>query len=104
MGRPVFVTEIRPDTNEVVIGEPKDVFSREFLADRINYMGVEHIENGMRFLTKIRYAHKGAMAALYQEADRIRFVFDEPQRAVTPGQAVVFYDGNCVAGGGIIIK
>ena len=104
MGRPVFVTEIRPDTNEVVIGEPKDVFSREFLADRINYMGVEHIENGMRFLTKIRYAHKGAMAALYQEADRIRFVFDEPQRAVTPGQAVVFYDGNCVAGGGTIIK
>lgn len=104
MGKPVFVTELRTDTNEVVIGGPNDVFAKEFFADNINYMGVEKIEDGMRFLTKIRYAHKGAMASLYKEGDGIRFVFDEPQRAITAGQAVVFYDGDAVAGGGTIVS
>ena len=104
LGRPVFVTKIRPDTNEVVIGEAEDVFYGEFLAGKINYMGISGFKDGARFRTKIRYAHKGAAAALYKESGgAVRFVFDEPQRAVTPGQAVVFYDGNCVAGGGIIL-
>lgn len=105
MGKPVFVTEIRPDTNEVVIGGAEDVFCREFVADHMNYMGVSQIEDGMRFLTKIRYAHKGAMAALYKMGeDKVRFVFDEPQRAITPGQAVVFYEEDCIAGGGTILN
>ncbi len=104
MGKPVFVTKICPDTNEVVIGEGAEVFSKELTADQINYMGVPDITDGMRFLTKIRYAHKGAMATVYKEKEgKLRFVFDEPQRAVTPGQAVVFYDGKCVAGGGSIL-
>lgn len=104
MGEPVFVTEIRPETNEVVIGKEQDVFCKEFLADQVNFMGVSSIAEGSRFLTKIRYAHPGAPAALYpEEGGRIRFVFDQPQRAATPGQAAVFYDGDCVAGGGIII-
>ncbi len=105
MGRPVFVSEIRPKTNEVVIGEAGDVYASELIADRICYMGVPQIKDGQRFLTKIRYAHSGAMATVYPESDgRLRFVFDEPQRAITPGQAAVFYDGGCVAGGGIIVK
>lgn len=104
MGKPVFVTEIRPDTNEVVIGEPEDVFRKEFVADHINYMGVPDFEDGAQFLTKIRYSHKGAMASLYHEGeDQVRFVFEEPQRAITPGQAVVFYDKNYIAGGGLIL-
>ncbi len=104
MGRPVFVTEIRPDTNEVVIGEAQEVFSKELTADRVHCMGVPQITDGMRFLTKIRYAHKGAMATVYPEKEgKLKVVFDEPQRAVTPGQAVVFYEGECVAGGGIIL-
>ena len=90
--------------NDFVIGEAEDVFSGEFLAGKINYMGISGFKDGARFRTKIRYAHKGAAAALYKESGgAVRFVFDEPQRAVTPGQAVVFYDGNCVAGGGIIL-
>lgn len=104
MGRPVFVTEIRPDTGEVVIGEAEDVFRKEFVAEQINYMGVAEVKDGDRFLTKIRYAHRGAMATLYREGEeKLRFVFDEPQRAVTPGQAVVFYQEDYVAGGGIIL-
>lgn len=104
MGRPVFVTKICPKTNEVVIGEAEDVFAKEFTADNIHYMGVENITDGMKFLTKIRYAHKGAMAAVYKQKDgKIRFVFEEEQRAITPGQSVVFYDGDCIAGGGVIL-
>ena len=103
MGEPVFVTEIRLKTDEVVIGSAMEVYTKEFFADQINYMGVGEIADGMRFLTKIRYGHRGGMAALYREGkNRIRFVFDEAQRAVTPGQAVVFYDGEFVAGGGTI--
>lgn len=102
-GKPVFVSEIRPDTNEVVIGDPQDVWKQELTADHINFMGADSIEDGQRFLTKIRYAHVGAYAAVYRQGeDSLRFVFEEPQRAITPGQAVVFYDGDFVAGGGMI--
>lgn len=105
MGRPVFVTEIRPETDEVVIGEAEDVFSKELVASNMNYMAVPDISDGERFLTKIRYAHRGAMATLYKEENgNVRFVFDEPQRAITPGQAVVFYENGHVAGGGTIVR
>ncbi len=104
MGHPVFVTEIRPDTNEVVIGGAQDVFTKEFVAGDMQYMGVSRIAPGSRFPVKIRYAHKGAAACLYPQEDKtVRFVFDEPQRAVTPGQAAVFYEDGCVAGGGVIL-
>ena len=105
MGHHVFVTQIRPETNEVVIGEGEDVFSAELTADRINYMAVPDVRDGDRFLTKIRYAHKGTMAQVFHEGeDRLRFVFEEPVRAVTPGQIVCFYDdAGHVAGGGSIL-
>lgn len=104
MGRPVFVTEIRPQTNEVVIGENEDLFVRELYADHINFMAVPDLQEKNRFRAKIRYAHRGAECTIEQiDTDVIRCVFDEPQRAITPGQALVFYDGEYVAGGGTII-
>ena len=104
MGEPVFVTELRQAANEVVIGGPDDVLQKELLVEDVNYMGVGQVSDGDRFLTKIRYAHPGAMASAYREGGgRLRFVFDEAQRAVTPGQSAVFYDGGCVAGGGRIV-
>lgn len=104
MGRPVFVTEIRPKTNEVVIGENEDLFVRELYADHVNYMAVPNLQEKQRFRAKIRYAHKGAPCTIEQiKPDVIRCVFDEPQRAITPGQALVFYDGEYVAGGATII-
>lgn len=104
MGRPVVVTGIRPDSNEVVIGEEKEVFSQTLHACRLNWMAIERPVGEMRFLAKIRYAHEGAMCTVHMTGtDEAECIFDEPVRAVTPGQAVVFYDGDYVAGGGTIL-
>lgn len=105
MGHPVFVTEIRPETGEVVIGENDDVFTTELYCKDVNYMAVEEFTEPKRFLGKIRYSHKGAYCTVYpQEDGRIKCVFEEPVRAVTPGQAVVLYEGECVALGGTICR
>ena len=106
MGRRVFVKEIRPRTNEVVIGEGEEVFSDSLEADRVNYMAVPEPKIGEagRYTAKIRYGHKGTACTVTRVGeDRIRCDFDEPVRAVTPGQAVVFYRDGCVAGGGTIL-
>ncbi|MCI5687786.1 MAG: tRNA 2-thiouridine(34) synthase MnmA, partial [Emergencia sp.] len=103
-GKPVFVSEIRPETNEVVLGDNEDIFKTELLADHINWMSVGDPTDGMRLNAKIRYAHKGAPCMVYPEPEgKVRVVFEEPQRAITPGQSVVFYDGDLVAGGGVIL-
>ena len=103
LGKPVFVTEIRPETNEVVIGDNETLFTRELYAENVNFMAVPDLKEKKEFTGKICYAHKGASCTIEQiEKDKIRCVFEEPQRAVTPGQAFVFYDGEYVAGGGTI--
>lgn len=104
MGHPVFVTEIRPQTNEVVIGENEEVFTRKLICQDVNYMAVEQLNEPKKFLGKIRYSHKGAMCTAYPvENGKIICEFEEPVRAVTPGQAVVLYDGDYVALGGTIL-
>lgn len=103
MGHPVFVTQIRPETREVVIGEAEDVFTDTLTADTMNYMAVEKFQPGQKMLGKIRYSHKGALCVAEKcSADELTVRFLEPVRAVTPGQAVVFYDKDVVLGGGII--
>jgi len=107
LGHPVFVVDIRPDTNEVVLGTNEDVFSKVLYAKDINFMGISWIEKEGTWLTaKIRYAHKGARCKVTSMgADGvIKCEFEEPQRAITPGQAVVFYEDNVVAAGGTIIR
>ncbi len=105
MGHPVFVTEIRPETNEVVIGEAEEVFSRELICSHLSWMAVDGLHGSRRRASaKIRYGHRGAACELEEMGpDRVRVRFDEPQRAVTPGQAAVFYDGEYVLGGGVIL-
>lgn len=104
MGRPVFVTEIRPETNEVVIGDSEDVFTNHLLCDTLNWMAIDGLHGKtMRVKAKIRYSHKGADCEIRELPDgRVVCQFLEPVRAVTPGQAVVFYDGDHVVGGGTI--
>lgn len=104
LGRPAFVTEIRTKTNEVVIGTNEDVFSDRLVANRLNAMSVPEFEDGMEFMAKVRYNHKGAKCHIkMQSKDQAEIIFEEPQRAITPGQAVVLYDGDYVAGGGTIL-
>ena len=104
MGKPVFVVEIRPETNEVVIGDSKDVFSDHLTCDHLNWMSVDGLHGEtMKVTAKIRYSHKGAPCEIREIGpDLVEVQFEEPQRAITPGQAVVFYDGDYVVGGGVI--
>ena len=106
MGRPVFVVEIRPETNEVVIGDNKDVFTNVLRCDKLNWMAVDGLHGKhMEVTAKIRYSHKGSPCTIREIGDdMVECHFHEPVRAVTPGQAVVFYDGDYVAGGGTIIR
>lgn len=106
MGRRCFVVELRPETNEVVIGENEEVFASRLLCNRLNFMAVSDISEqmSMSVQAKIRYNHKGADCVLHRIGeDEILCEFSEPVRAVTPGQAVVFYDGDYVVGGGTIV-
>lgn len=104
LGHPVFVLEIRPETNEVVVGTAEESLSRYVRADRVNFMSVEDLTEKKRVWGKIRYNHKGAWCTVEKTgADEILCIFEEPQRAITPGQAVVLYDGDYVLGGGTII-
>ncbi len=105
MGRRIFVKEIRPETNEVVIGEGHEVFSTCLTADHISFMGIPDLALGQEeaFLAKIRYGHRGGTCRIRRTGqDELQCTFDEPVRAVTPGQALVFYQDGCVAGGGTI--
>lgn len=104
LGYPAFVLEIRPETNEVVIGTNEDSFTYEVRANRVNFMSREALKPDMRVFAKIRYNHKGAWCTVRQTGeDEILCVFEEAQRAVTPGQAIVLYEGDYVLGGGTII-
>ena len=102
-GKPMFVTDIRPETNEVVLGDQDDLFKKTLVADNINLISVEKIEEPMHISAKIRYSKAEQPATVTQDGDKLYIEFDEPQRAITKGQAVVLYDGDVVVGGGTII-
>lgn len=104
LGKPAFVVEIRPETNEVVIGDNQDVFSDMLYADNLNFMSIEDLDGKMEVTAKIRYSHQGAECTIEKVSeDVVKVIFKEPVRAITPGQAVVFYDDDIVVGGGTII-
>lgn len=103
LGRPVFVTAIRPETNEVVVGSEEDIFKDELIAKDLNFISIEKLEKPMAVQAKIRYSAKPAEAIIYPlENGRVKVVFNDKQRAFTKGQSVVFYDGLKVVGGGVI--
>ena len=104
LGYPAFVIEIRPETNEVVIGTNEDSVSNYVRANKLNFMSIADLTEPMRVFVKIRYNHKGAWCTIEKTGeDEVLCTFEEAQRAITPGQAVVFYDGDYVLGGGTII-
>lgn len=104
MGHRVFVTEIRPQSNEVVVGENEELFVSELICRDLNFMSVKDLEQPRRVLAKIRYNHGGEFATIRKIGqDLVKCVFEERVRAVTPGQAVVFYEDDHVLGGGTIV-
>lgn len=101
-GRRRFVLEIVPETNTVVVGDPEDLLAGGLTANRINWL-IDPPGGSLRCTVKIRYRHAGVPATVTASADGGAEVrFDVPQTAVTPGQAVAFYDGTRVLGGGWI--
>ncbi|MCL2225258.1 MAG: tRNA 2-thiouridine(34) synthase MnmA [Defluviitaleaceae bacterium] len=101
---PLFVTAIDPAANTVTVGESADLFTKTLTAHDINLIAVDKISTPLRVQAKIRYAHAPQDATLHQTAeDRLLVEFAAPQRAITPGQAVVLYDGDIVIGGGTIM-
>jgi len=104
LGKPAFVVSKSSENNTVVLGSNEDLMSDEVIAEDVNLISVAQISEPMRVTAKIRYNQNDEPAVVYPMEDgKLRFVFDRPQRAVTSGQAVVFYDGDIVVGGGTIV-
>ena len=103
LGKPAFVKTINPQKNTVTLCDNDELFSSEVTAKNINLISVDSISKHMRVKAKIRYRHEAQWATVTQPDDNtLHIIFDEPQRAVTKGQAVVLYDGDIVVGGGEI--
>ena len=101
-GKPLFVTRIIPETHQIVLGSVRDLDERQLWASRVTFVGEEPPSEPVIVDAKIRYNAGVSTATLMPRGDWAEIRFDEPQRAVTPGQAVVFYQGDVVLGGGII--
>jgi len=101
-GSPLYVLQIRGDSRQVVVGEAENLYSRTLLARRVNLISTDNLTEPMRVSVKIRHRHEPASAIIERIAENVRVTFDEPQRAITPGQAAVFYSGDVVVGGGWI--
>ncbi len=104
-GFPAFVTEMRKETNEVVIGKIEDLNRTAMVVGQLNLQKYEVIPvGGIETLTKVRYKDAGTMGKVVQNADKILVEFEEEVSGIAPGQAAVFYEGNDVLGGGWILK
>ncbi len=103
-GKAMYVLSTNPKTNEVVIGDEKELYSREFNAKDLNLIKYENLpQAGLKVLVKIRYNGTGYPATVYPKtAKQVKVIFDEPQKSVTPGQSCVFYEEDSVVGGAII--
>lgn len=102
-GKPMFVVKIDAERNEVVLGEQGKEFSDTLYAVKPNFIPFDTISEPIRVSAKVRYSARPADATVSFDGEKLKIVFDEPQRAITPGQAVVLYDGDIVVGGATII-
>lgn len=102
-GKPMYVLAIDAENNNVVLGESGQEFSSELIASEPNFVSIEKLTGDMKVTVKIRYSAREAEAIISPyEDNKVKVVFKTPQRAITPGQAVVFYDGDVLVGGGTI--
>lgn len=105
-GKPMYVVGLNPESNEVVLGDNSDLFTDTLWATNLNWISIPYLKEPLRVEAKIRYTSITSPATIYPEemgaGQGVMARFNDPQRAVTPGQAVVFYQGDLVVGGGII--
>lgn len=103
--KPLYVLQIERAKNQIIVGEADELESVEFTARGVNWIAFDEPAAPVRADVKVRYRHEPAPATIYPLPDScVRIVFDEPQRAITPGQATIFYDGDEVVGGGWITR
>lgn len=100
---PLFVLGFNKEKNEVIVGEEKELYKKEITVTDINLLLIDEITQALEVDVKTRYSSKVAKAKLTQSEDKIKVIFNEPQRAITPGQSAVFYIDDLVLGGGKII-
>ncbi len=101
--QPMFVVKKDIETNRVILGFTEDLMSRSLVADEVNLIAYDKLNEDIKVTVKTRYKQKEAPATLTPlENGKIKVIFDEPQRAITKGQAAVFYNGDTVIGGGTI--
>jgi tRNA-uridine 2-sulfurtransferase len=104
-GRPLYVVDLDAERNTVRVGEATDLDSDRVVAERVNFIACEPPRTALRVEAKIRHSHRPAAATVRAlEGRRAEVVFDTPQRAASPGQSVVFYEGDVVVGGGVIAQ
>ncbi|MEJ2355803.1 MAG: tRNA 2-thiouridine(34) synthase MnmA, partial [candidate division WOR-3 bacterium] len=104
-GLPLYVTCIDKETNSITLGEKSDLLDDELLADNLNWIAIEKLNDKLKVTAKIRYRHIGATATIVPyKKEMVLVKFKEPQSAITPGQAVVFYQNDVLIGGGTIKK
>jgi len=102
-GYPIYITEIDPKNNRIIVGAKADVYKSEFLVKDLRFI-LKPIKKKVALKVRIRYNHKEALAEIFPIGNKIRIRFVEPQFAITPGQSAVFYDKDILLGGGIIDK
>jgi tRNA-specific 2-thiouridylase len=101
--KPLYVVGVNIEKNAVVVGTSEHLWASELIAEKLNWIAIKNLQEPLRVRARIRYKHEESPATIVpHENDSVLVRFEQPQRAITPGQSVVFYEGDIVIGGGII--
>lgn len=104
LGKPAYVTQIIPETNTVVLGDEDDLNRQDMVVSKLNWQKHDGITDGMEAITRIRYKDRGALSSLHNHENGIRVSFYDQVKSIAPGQSAVFYEGDDVIGGGVIMR
>ena len=104
LGKPAYVTAIDPDANTVVLGDEEDLAKEEMRVAKVNWIKYDGLADSIEATTKIRYKDKGTHSVITPFGNDVSVRFFEKAKGIAPGQSAVFYDGDDVIGGGIILR